>query len=69
MIGRSYNGERPATRERVIELYRTWLREQPDLIERARRELAERDLECWCAPKACHADVLISVANQGDLFA
>jgi Domain of unknown function (DUF4326) len=33
-------------------------------IEDARRELAGRDLACWCAPDGpCHADVLIEVAN------
>ena len=30
-----------------------------------RRELAGRDLCCWCAPElACHADVLLEVANS-----
>ncbi len=29
-----------------------------------RRELTGRDLCCWCAPElACHADVLLDVAN------
>ena len=29
-----------------------------------RRELAGRDLACWCRPGApCHADVLLAVAN------
>lgn len=29
----------------------------------AKRELAGKDLICYCAPKACHGDVLIEVAN------
>jgi hypothetical protein len=30
-----------------------------------RRELAGRDLACWCpAHEPCHADVLLEVANQ-----
>ena len=30
----------------------------------ARRELAGHDLACWCPPdQACHADVLLEVAN------
>jgi hypothetical protein len=33
-------------------------------VEDVRRELAGRDLCCWCAPElACHADVLLEVAN------
>ena len=54
-------------RERAIELYRERLRRHPELVEAARRELAGRDLACWCAPElACHADVLIEVANGGE---
>jgi hypothetical protein len=34
-------------------------------VEDARRELAGRDLACWCKPgEPCHADVLIEVANS-----
>ena len=30
------------------------------------REVAGRDLACWCAPEAtCHADILLAVANGG----
>ena len=27
-------------------------------------ELRDRDLICWCAPLACHGDVLIELANR-----
>lgn len=31
----------------------------------ARRELAGRDLACWCRlDEVCHADVLLSIANR-----
>jgi hypothetical protein len=36
---------------------------QPELLERAKRELSGRILGCWCAPKACHGDVLAEIAN------
>lgn len=52
------------TRELVVAKYREWLLSQPDLIETAKRELAGKDLVCFCAPKACHGDVLIEVANE-----
>ena len=33
-------------------------------VDDVRRELAGKDLCCWCAPElACHADVLLDVAN------
>lgn len=42
---------------------REWLRSQPELILAAKRELAGKDLVCFCAPKGCHGDVLLEVAN------
>lgn len=34
-------------------------------VELARAELAGRDLGCWCPPwEACHADVLLRIANE-----
>jgi hypothetical protein len=50
--------------DHAVALYRAWLDTQPELVETARRELAGRDLCCWCPPGvACHADVLLTVAN------
>ncbi len=51
------------TRELVVAKYKEWLLSQPQLIEEAKRELAGKDLICFCAPKACHGDVLLEVAN------
>lgn len=53
------------TREEVVEKYREFTM-RPDkarLRERIRKELGGKDLVCWCAPEACHADVLLEVAN------
>jgi Domain of unknown function (DUF4326) len=49
-------------REHVIKLYYEWLMtEGPiDDIE----ELRGKDLICWCAPQACHADILLERANE-----
>jgi hypothetical protein len=58
-----------ATAEQVVELYRRWLADRPELAAAARDELAGRDLMCWCPlpepgqPDHCHAAVLISLAN------
>ncbi|WP_201304910.1 DUF4326 domain-containing protein [Streptomyces sp. GS7] len=32
-------------------------------MERARQDLAGRDLMCWCSPLPCHADVLLGLAH------
>ncbi|MFI7640537.1 DUF4326 domain-containing protein [Nonomuraea sp. NPDC049400] len=49
-------------RSQVIPLYRAYLQEHPELVERARRELGGKDLACWCDPEQeCHADALLDV--------
>ncbi|HWA29058.1 MAG TPA: DUF4326 domain-containing protein [Lacunisphaera sp.] len=55
-------------RDPVLNLYRAWLfaPEQAALREAARRELRGKVLGCWCAPLACHGDVLELVANSAD---
>jgi hypothetical protein len=50
---------------RVVRLYHEDIRRIPLLILRAKKELAGKDLMCWCELyKPCHADVLIHIANQ-----
>ncbi|MFF0720440.1 DUF4326 domain-containing protein [Micromonospora sp. NPDC003816] len=55
----------PTARAAAVERYRQWLTTRPDLRAAARRDLAGRDLACWCPPDSpCHADELLSVANE-----
>ncbi len=61
--GNPYPLKRGETRSEVIAKYREYLERNPAMIARARRELRGKDLVCWCAPLACHADVLMEVAN------
>lgn len=44
-------------RRDVIAKYEAWLRNRPDLMEQLPR-LRGRTLVCFCAPAACHGDVL-----------
>lgn len=53
----------PASPEQILELYRRWLDQRPELIHQARTTLAGRDLMCWCPPGPCHADILLKIAN------
>jgi hypothetical protein len=57
MIGKDGN------RETVILKYKLWLRRQASLLE-ALGELRGKDLVCYCAPKSCHADHLLELANE-----
>jgi hypothetical protein len=51
-------------RDRVCDLfaeYAKWrLTHQPDWLE----PLRGKDLACWCTPKRCHAETLISLSNS-----
>ena len=50
------------TRAEVIEKYGRWLADQ-HLLLRSLDELHDRDLLCFCAPLACHGDLLKTLAN------
>ncbi len=51
------------TRAEVIEAYRRWINGRPDLLERL-GELDGKRLACWCAPRACHGDVLAELVAE-----
>lgn len=50
-------------RAEVIAKYRAWVVEQPELMA-ALGELRGKRLGCWCAPEACHGDVLAELADR-----
>ncbi len=56
------------TRDEVIAKYRDYLLDRPDLIAQ-RNELRGKNLICFCAPLACHADVLLKLANAPEVKA
>lgn len=52
------------SRTEAVAAYRDLVAADPDLQAAARRQLAGRDLACWCPPdQPCHADVLLAIAN------
>lgn len=51
-------------REAAVKSYEMWLLMDNPLYEQAKRELKGKDLMCWCAPLACHGDVLLRIANE-----
>ena len=60
---------RDGTREEVVAKYREWIATQPELLLDL-HELIGKDLYCWCAPRACHGDILLELSNrlQGTLI-
>lgn len=55
----------PDTRGNVVAEYEKWLMNQPDLVAMVRKQLRGMNLVCFCAPKACHGDILLKIANEG----
>ncbi len=53
---------RDGTRAEVIAKYEAWIQTQPQLLK-ALPELRGKVLGCWCAPRACHGDVLVRLAE------
>lgn len=51
-------------RRQVVELYTKYLLSNPYLIEQAKKELAGKDLVCYCAPELCHGHILMLVSNE-----
>lgn len=49
-------------RDGVIAKYELWLAGQTGLL-RSLDELRGKDLACFCAPRRCHADLLLDLAN------
>ncbi len=49
----------------VIAKYEQWimLPAQAFLRAQIRRELRGKDLVCWCAPRICHGDIILRIAN------
>jgi Domain of unknown function (DUF4326) len=60
--GNPFKHGRDGSRDEVVEKYRAWIVQQPELMA-ALHELRGKDLVCWCAPERCHAEVLIELAN------
>jgi hypothetical protein len=66
MWGNPFSIGEDGTRQEVVAKYRDWLLNGAGqtIAHRARRELRGKDLVCWCAPKPCHAYVLLEVASS-----
>lgn len=55
--------DRDGTREEVIAKYEGWVRSQPALMAAIPSEIKDHVCGCWCAPKPCHGDVLVKLAD------
>jgi hypothetical protein len=63
MWGNPFAIGRDGTREEVIAKYKEYLINNMWLMSQLHR-LKGKNLVCFCAPQACHGDVLLSLANK-----
>lgn len=56
-----------ASRRDAIEKYEAYVRSQPELLA-ALHEIAGKTLGCWCAPLACHGEILIKLCREKGLI-
>jgi hypothetical protein len=61
--GNPYIIGRDGDRAEVIEKYRAYLLRRPDLLA-SLEELRGKRLGCFCAPLACHGDVLVEILGD-----
>lgn len=65
--GNPFTGAGPIDHDLMKQYFQAWIvrPENAAFREEVRSELAGKDLACWCPlDKACHADVLLVVANH-----
>ena len=62
--GNPFSIGKDGSRLEVIQKHHQWLLTQPELIADAKKELKGKNLICWCAPLACHGDVLLKLVND-----
>lgn len=51
-------------RNEVCDKYERALLNNPQLLAKVKTELKGKDLVCFCAPKRCHGDTLLRIANE-----
>jgi len=76
-FGNPFHVGQDGTHEECVELHRRWLsgsladskiRDCHPRLGAILRELPGKNLACWCPlDQACHADVLLELANGGDV--
>ena len=54
------------TRNAVCDAFEERCNNDPQFIAMVKRELRGKNLVCFCAPKRCHGDTLLRIANEED---
>ena len=60
--GNPFEIGKDGNRKEVIAKFKKYLLANEELVDKL-PELRGKILGCWCAPKACHCDILADLAN------
>jgi hypothetical protein len=63
--GNPFEIGKDGSREEVIAKYKAYIIAHDELLA-ALPELEGKVLGCWCAPRACHGDILVELFNLRD---
>lgn len=61
--GNPYVMGKDGDRDEVVRMYEEYVERYPEFRQLIADALRGKDLVCFCAPKPCHGDVLIRIAN------
>ena len=61
--GNPFSIGKDGTREEVIQKYKEWISQQPELLADL-PSLKGKVLGCWCKPQACHGDILAKLTEE-----
>lgn len=53
-----------SSREEACRLFKEAVLANPENIAEIKKHLKGKDLVCFCAPKQCHGDILLKIANE-----
>lgn len=62
--GNPFQIGKDGNRDEVCDLYEKMVLSNLDFQEKIKIELRGKNLVCFCAPKRCHGDILLKIANE-----
>ncbi len=60
--GNPFEIGKDGSRQEVVQKYKDWIAGNKELLSDL-HELAGKKIACWCAPLACHGDVLAELVS------
>lgn len=64
--GNPFKIETGVNRDMVCDSFEEYVQSKPDLIAKIKKELKGKHLLCSCAPKRCHGETLLRIANESN---